>query len=101
MRSAQIDALYNDGGRPETGQLGMNPMASRNCRQAVEERARRDGYERVEVGEIRTDNRPGRGNRLMGNVHAFEQGQPEELHFSCAVDPRDGDVKGLDLVPLR
>jgi len=106
VRSAQIEPLYAEGGRPN-GPVeapvgaGMNPVATRNCRQAVEERARRDGYDRIQVGEIRPDDRAGRGTRLLGSLRAFDQGQPEEMRFNCSVDPRDGDVRSVDIVPFR
>jgi hypothetical protein len=100
VRSAQIDAvreeMRGDMRRPE-----INPVAVQNCQRAVRDRVRRDGVDRVEFGEIRMDDRPGRNEFLLGDFRSFGPRGPEQMRFSCSVSMRDGDVRSVDVVPAR
>jgi hypothetical protein len=71
IRSAQIDPLYAEG--RQGGRAGINPAAIQNCQRAVGERMRRDGYSRLEYGDIRMDERDGRSDWLVGDVRAVGQ----------------------------
>jgi len=103
VREAQVEPMYRDGeGRgQDQGRPAMNPRAVENCRRAVEDRARTDGYRRVVTGNINVDDRPGRADWVMGELTADGQYGSQTLRFSCSVDMRDGDVKSVDLNTRR
>jgi hypothetical protein len=97
VRSAQVDPMYAEGG----GRPGLNPQAVQNCRRAVEDKVRHDGYDRVNFRNIAADDRPGRTDRIMGDFQAVGRDGPESLHFSCSVGARDGDVLSVDVTNRR
>jgi hypothetical protein len=90
VRTAQIEPLYSEGGR-----RGLNPIAVEKCQRAVEQRVRRDGYDRLSFGPVTGD------SRLVGEFRAVGRYGPEDFRFSCVVDPRDGDVRSLDVTTRR
>jgi hypothetical protein len=67
-----------------------------SCRGALRERMARDGFRDVQIDSIRVDDRDGRGDRVIGDARADSRA----FRFSCSVDPRDGDVRGVE-VQLR
>ena len=77
--------------RPGDRDLGAQPAV------AVEQRVRRDGYDRVNFGSVSVDNRPGRNDWVVGELRALGRRGPEELRFSCSVDLRSGDVRSVDV----
>jgi hypothetical protein len=97
VRSANIEAADRD----FEGERGQGPRASgaalENCQRAVEQRVRRDGYDRVNFGSVSVDNRPGRNDWVIGELRALGRRGPEELRFSCSVDLRSGDVRSVDV----
>ena len=100
VRSAEIQEL--EGGRygdrdDGRGGAGATGRALANCQQAVEQRIRRDGYDRVEIGSINVDNRPGRNDWIIGNARAFGRYGRDAYEFSCSVDLRDGDLRSVDV----
>ena len=100
VRSAEIQEL--EGGRYGDRDDGRNNAAATgralaNCQQAVEQRIRRDGYDRVEIGTINIDNRPGRNDWIIGNARAFGRSGRDAYEFSCSVDLRDGDLRSVDV----
>lgn len=90
-----VDSNWHDSDRPTSG--GSN-RALETCQAAVEARARRDGYERVEFQSLRIDDAPGRSDWVIGNVRGMRGRGPETLSFSCSVDLRSGEVRSVDLV---
>jgi hypothetical protein len=101
VRSAEIQQLeggrYGDREEGRGGGAGATSRALANCQQAVEQRIRRDGYDRVEIGTINIDNRPGRNDWIIGNARAFGRGGRDAYEFSCSVDLRDGDIRSVDV----
>jgi len=91
VRSAQIDPI--DGGRYQGG----GNRAIQNCQRAVEERIRRDGYDRVDFRSINVDDRPGRNDWIVGNARADGRDGPAAFSFSCSVDLNDGDIRSVDV----
>ena len=83
----------NDSGR-------MNPGANRalqTCQAAVENRMRREGFNRTEFTSIRMDDAPGRNDWVVGNGRAFGPRGTDAINFSCSVNLRDGEVRTVDV----
>ncbi len=96
VRSADIEP--REGDRYPGNNAGGTDRAIQNCQRAVDERMRRDGYDRIEIGTIRVDDRPGRNDWIVGDVRGQGRyGRPESFSFSCSVDLRDGDVRSVDV----
>ncbi len=80
---------------------GSNPAATaratEGCERAVEERLHRDGYDYVDFGSLRVDDRPGRGGWIVGNVTANRWRRPESFNFSCSVNLENGNVRSVDV----
>jgi hypothetical protein len=92
VRSATIDP--QDGGRGAQDNQGAG-RAIQNCQRAVEERIRRDGYDRVNFGSINVDDR--RNDLIVGYARADGRDGGAAFSFSCSVDLRDGDVRSVDV----
>lgn len=101
IRSADIQPFYSEGGgRPDgrnDARPEMNRAAFENCRRAVTERVRRDGFGQLEFGDIRVDDQPGRSDWITGAFRATGRYGPESFRFSCNVNLRDGDVRSIDV----
>jgi hypothetical protein len=82
--------------RPE-----MNPQAAQNCRRAVEERMRGDGFRRIAFGDMGVDDQPGRRDWIVGDVNGEGPRGPQSLRFSCSVDLRSGVVRSVDVNSRR
>lgn len=94
VRSAQIEQVAErDGGE----RRGAPDRALANCRRAVEDRLRGDGFDRIEFRSIKVDDQPGRNDWVLGSVRAEGRGRTEFRDFSCSVDMRDGDVRSVDV----
>ncbi|MES1258521.1 MAG: hypothetical protein ABUS51_08820 [Acidobacteriota bacterium] len=100
VRSADMQA-YSDGrGFPGPGGgRGNNALAIQNCERAAQQRLRDQGFGRITLGESRMDF--DRGPRVNGDLRAYGRDGARSFRFSCAVEPRDGDVKSVDVFPLR
>lgn len=96
IRSVKMDPLQGGFGNPGAGGQGVSRAAD-NCRRGVIERLRTDGYGRVEFGDIRVDNRPGRGDWLVGSVKGLRGDRSDFFDFACGVELRDGDVRSVDV----
>jgi hypothetical protein len=101
VRSAQIDADRfdrHDGDRHDGDRMPDRDAGARDrCRRAVEGRMHRDGFDRIEVESIHRDEGSGRGEWLIGVARAEGDHGPREFNFSCSVDPRDGDIRSVDV----
>jgi len=91
VRSAQIDPLVEDRGNPR--------RAIENCQRAVEDRIRRDGYDRVSFESINADDRPGRNDWIVGTAMADRRNRTDRFQFNCSVDMRGGDVRSVEVRP--
>jgi len=96
IRNVEFFPMEADRGEP-----GGTSAAVQNCRLAVQQRARQNGYARVEVGEVRPDDRPGRQGFLVGDLRTFGDDGPHSMRFACSVGMRDGDVRSVDIFPAR
>jgi len=94
VRSAQIDPLVEERGNPRAG-----GRAIENCQRAVEDRIRRDGYDRVSFESINADNRPGRNDWVVGNAVADRRNRSDRFQFNCSVNMGNGDVRSVDVRP--
>jgi hypothetical protein len=109
VRSAEIQAFGEDrsggpgrvGGPGREGGYGREAGEGRAvdaCQRAVEERVRRDGYDRVSFPSINMDDRPGRNDWVVGVAEANRRDRrPDSFDFSCSVDLRDGDLRSVDV----
>ena len=94
VRSAQIEQVAErDADRRGTGP----ERAMANCRRAVEDRLRSEGFDRIEFRSINVDDRPGRNDWIVGNVRAEGRFRSEFRDFACSVDLRDGDIRSVDV----
>jgi hypothetical protein len=73
--------------------MDMGPAAVSSCQDAVNGRLCDRGYESVSINSIRMD--PD-GDRVVGSAAGRGYGS-DAFDFSCRVDPRDGDVRSVDL----
>ena len=97
VRSAEIQPLGEDrfGGPGRDAGTGRAVDA---CQRAVEDRIRRDGYDRVRFPSIDLDDRPGRSDWVVGVAEANRRDRrPDSFDFSCSVDLRDGDLRSVDV----
>ncbi len=99
VRSTQIDPLERRDNGPGYG--GNNPAANgpaiQACRRAAADRMRRDGYEGIQFGSIRVEDRPGGSDVVLGDMTANGQYGIESFGFSCAVRLESGEVRSLDV----
>jgi hypothetical protein len=91
VRSAAIDF-------PEGGEAGSS-RAVETCRQAVQDRIRRDGFGRVEFTSLRVDDNPGRRDWVIGTVNAYRGPNFQSYNVSCSVDLRSGEVRNVEVRP--
>jgi hypothetical protein len=97
IRSARIEDAGGDGGyRPPDGGGGSNRRAIESCQRAVEQRLRRDGYDRVDFRAINVDGRPGRGEWIVGDAVAMGRNR-DAFDFSCQVNFGSGDIRNVDV----
>jgi hypothetical protein len=96
VRSVRMDPIQGGAAFPGTSGPGAS-RAMDNCRRGVSERLRADGYGRVEFGDMRVDNRPGRGEWLVGSVKGLRGDSSDFFNFACSVELRDGDVRSVDV----
>ncbi|MDE3198755.1 MAG: hypothetical protein KGN84_20575, partial [Acidobacteriota bacterium] len=97
IRSADLQPSFGEGG----GREG-NRRAFENCRRAVTDRMHREGYDRVDFGDARVDDQPGRSDWITGDLRAVGRyGRTDAFRFSCNVDLRDGDVRSVDVTQRR
>ncbi len=104
IRSAQVEPFYAEGNGPQNqypAQRDTRSAAIQNCQRAVQERVQRDGYNGVQFGNARFDDQSGRDDSIVGDLRASGRYGNETLRFSCSVDPRDGDVRSIDVTTRR
>jgi len=107
VRSAELQPMnarddrngrYNNGDRDADRSFSPADRAVQGCQTAVINRMRNDGYRNVDIRSIRMDEGQGRNDYVVGNVLAQNmRGFSQSMGFSCSVDPRDGDVRTVDI----
>ena len=99
VRSAQLDPIDRASYMPGYGDVraASGKAAMESCERSVEEGIRQKGYQRVDFLSINVDGRPGRSNSIVGTARADVRSRSDSFRFSCSVDLRDGDVRGIDV----
>lgn len=86
------------GGNPPYGGPFNQGQAVNLCSDAVRDRISRDyRYNNVEIQNARADERPGRGDWIIGDARARSGYQLELFIFSCQVDYNSGRVRAVDV----
>lgn len=96
VRSAQIDPMDRDMGRPGDGGRGTGREAMDSCERAVEDRIRQNGYQHVDFLSIKVDDRPGRNDWIVGVARADVRLRSDSFEFSCSVNLQTGVVRTVD-----
>lgn len=91
VRSVSFQPVSENVGQAGTGR------AIDNCRSAVRDRIRSDGFDRPDVTSIHVDDRPGRNDWIVGTALGERYGRRESFDFSCSVELRDGDLRSVDV----
>ncbi len=99
VRSAQMNPIERDRYMPGYGDARTSPtrIAMDSCERAVENNINNRGYQHVDFLSIRVDDRPGRGDWIVGDARADIRSRSDSFSFSCSVDLRDGDVRTVDV----
>jgi hypothetical protein len=103
VRSAQIDRFDQERGYERDYERGPGPGASispgiDSCQREVENRLRGDGYDRVNILSIRAEDRPGGGDRVLGNAQADGRyRRTDSFDFACTVNLERGTVRTVDV----
>ncbi len=92
VRSVNIEPM--EGGRGPD----MSGVAFDNCRRAVADRLRDQGYFDPQFDRVRFDDGPGRQDWVLGDVRARSRNRDERFSFSCSVNLANGMVRSADVV---
>jgi hypothetical protein len=96
VRSMRIEPVGVGG--PRGVDPGSTARATEMCERAVEERLHRDGFDYINFGSLRVDDRPGRSDWIVGNVTADRARSPRQsFNFSCSVNLANGNVRSVDV----
>jgi hypothetical protein len=100
VRSASMEPIYGQGqGRgaysPDGGPRRENARALEGCERAAQQKVIAQGFDHVTLGNSRFDT--DRGPRVVGDLRAYGRYGSQPFRFSCSVDPRDGDVRSVDV----
>jgi hypothetical protein len=103
VRSSQLDPIEPNSYVPGFGDAreSSSRAAFSSCQTAVEDNLQQKGYQHVDFLSINADNRNGRNDSIMGTARADVRFRSDSFTFSCFVDPRDGDVRSVDVRPSR
>lgn len=97
IRSAELQPVEGYRERSYEGGAFASDRAMENCRSAVRDRLRSDGYGPVEFRSMNVDDRPGRSDWIVGTVRADRWNRSDYLNFACSVDLRDGDLRSVNV----
>jgi hypothetical protein len=97
VRSATMEPTYGQGPGPGPGQGPRrdNARALEGCERAAQQKVLAQGFDRITLGTSRFEN--DRDPRVMGDLRAYGRNSSQSFRFSCSVDPRDGDVRSVDV----
>jgi hypothetical protein len=101
VRSADIESPegngYREGGYREGGaDRDMTAREMQACRDAVGDRIRGDGYDRIDFGDMNMANRYG-NDLITGTARARGGYQPQSFTFSCSMTPGSNYVRSTDV----
>ncbi len=97
VRSVNLERATGRYPHNEEGRWYGNDRVFNVCEQAVEQRIRQDGYNRVDILSTRTDDNPGRRDWIVGNARANRGRNDELFTYSCSVDFNRGTVRSVDV----
>lgn len=97
LENGDVRTVEIDGGGGGGSRGGPARDAVRICRQAVEERIRTQGYDAVNVSNIRIDDRPGRNDWVIGDARGDRGRRSDPFDFSCRVNLDTGEVRSVDV----
>ena len=97
IRSAEVQPIEGYRERGYEGGAYSSDRAMANCRRAVRDRLRGEGYGDAEFRSINVDDRPGRNDWIVGTVRADGRYRAEYLNFSCSVNLNNGDIRSVDV----
>jgi hypothetical protein len=92
VRSANIEGLEGYGG----AERDMSAREMETCQQAIGDRMRSQGYNRLEFGQMNVGSRYG-NDLITGTVSVRSFYRPESFDFSCSVNPNNGYVRSTDV----
>ena len=103
LQSGRIRSVdVNRGGELRGGPRGPRftaEQALRICQDAVADRIRSRGYDKVNVFDIRADDNPGRNDWVIGQATGQRESRGQSFDFSCSVDFESGRVRSVDVQP--
>jgi hypothetical protein len=94
VRSANIEPARFGGADRVAGVVAP---AVDNCRTEVARRLTGRGYRNLDFGRIAIDNRPGRNDRVAGNVRGWRGSRGVAFNFSCSVNLNTGSIRSVNL----
>jgi hypothetical protein len=97
VRSVQLQRAAGRYPHNEANGRYGSDRAFATCERAVEERIRRDGYDRVDILTTRVDNNPGRSDWVVGTLRAMRGNRAQNYSYSCSVNLSSGDVRSVDV----
>lgn len=95
VRSADVQPLRGDVMSAYGDQ--RSGRAIQACEASVEQRMTQDGLHRIDFGSVHVDDRPGRGEWIVGAASGMERERSIWVDFQCSVDPRGGAVRSVDV----
>jgi hypothetical protein len=97
LQAVQIDQQQSgSASAPLYGDRGISPLnaqAARSCERAVQDRVRRDGYQRIAFGKVNSDS----NNRILGTITADNGNTSDVFDFVCTVNGNSGTVRSLEV----
>ena len=77
----------------DRGAVSNNTQAMRSCERAVQDRVRRDGYQRTTFGQMNSDS----SNRIVGTVTADRSNTSDSFDFACTFNGNSGTVRSVEV----
>ncbi len=93
VRSVEV----NRGPGEQRGRRMTADEALRVCQDAVSDRIRSQGYDRINVYDVHPDDRPGRNDRILGQATGQRGSRGQNFEFFCSVDFGSGRVRSVDV----
>ena len=96
LQAVQIDSQQSGSLAPlsaDRGTSSYNTQTMRECERAVQDRVRRDGYQRIAFGQMRSDS----SNRIVGTVTADKGNVSDSFDFACTVNVNAGTIRSVEV----
>ena len=92
LQAVQIDQQQSAASFSGDRGAAYNAQAMRSCEQAVQDRTRRDGYQRATFGQMSSDS----SNRIVGTVTADKNNISDSYDFACAFNGNSATVRSVE-----